>query len=152
MAWWTGSFLGLAMACTATGSGDALPPDPAATLRAIAADIEALGATRPQLAAFRADTHLDADAARIDYAWRTHATHHAGGWTAGVPNPDADGLWFHIDVHDPASTAQIHTQPLVERWCLGDAAVSFLILEGERTEPVAGALRGILESHGVRGC
>jgi hypothetical protein len=23
-----------------------------------------------------------------------------------VPNPDADGVWFHIDLHDPALAKQ----------------------------------------------
>lgn len=116
------------------------------------ASVEALGASRPQLAQFRADEHLDAAQARIDYAGHTHAATHAGGWTAGVPNPDTDGIWFHIDVHDPASTAQIHTQPVVERLCLGTARVSFLVLEGDQVEPAAGELRRTLERHGVRGC
>jgi hypothetical protein len=69
-----------------------------------------------------------------------------------VPNPDADGLWFHIDVHDPASTAQIHTQPMVEPLCLGRRRVSFLVLEGADAGAVGGELRAILGRHGVSRC
>ena len=136
----------------AGGADPGVAPDPVAVLRAVAIDIQALGATRPQLAAFRVDEHLDPARARIDYAWHTHAAGHGGGWTAGVPNPDPDGIWFHIDVHDPASTAQIHTQPMVERLCLGAAHVSFLVLEGEKAEPAAGDIRQILDRHGVVRC
>jgi hypothetical protein len=139
-------------AMLAAGASAGPPTGPAAILRAIAVDIEALGARHPALAAFRAGEHLDGAQVRIDYAWHTHAATQPGGWTAGVPNPDADGLWFHIDVHDPASTAQIHTQPMVERLCLGNRRVSFLVLEGDRAMPVAGELRRILERHGVVRC
>ena len=147
----TGLVLVAALAACAAGGGTP-PPDPATVLRNVAIDIEALGASHAQLAAFRAGEHLDAGQARIDYAWHTHVATRAGGWTSGVPNPDPDGIWFHIDVHDPASSLQLHTQPVVERLCLGKARVSFLVLEGEQAEPAAGELRRILEKHGVTRC
>ena len=144
--------LAAAFASCAAGAGPEPPADPAAVLRAIAVDIEALGASHAQLAAFRAADHLDAAQSRIDYAWHTHAAPKTGGWTSGVPNPDPDGIWFHIDVHDPASTLQIHTQPMVERLCLGTAHVSFLVLEGEQAEPAADDLRRILGKNGIVPC
>jgi hypothetical protein len=146
-----GRSLALAMAL-ALGAGPVAPPEPDAVLVAVAADIEALGATHPALAAFRAASHLDVAGARIDYAYRTHDPARTGGWTAGVPEPDADGLWFHIDVHEPTSTAQIHTQPMVEPLCLGGRRVSFLVLAGERLEGVAGEFRAILGRRGVVPC
>lgn len=153
MATWRTMFLLTAM--VVPGPVPACDPDtdPAtAFLRAVAADIEALAASHPPLADFRAATHFDAAAQRIDYAFRTHPPAGSGGWTAAVPNPDADGLWFHLDVHDPASTAQIHTQPMTEPLCLGPRRVSLLVLEGAATPPVAGLLRASLERHGVRRC
>jgi hypothetical protein len=146
-----GLVLAAALAACAAGGG-APPPDPASVLRAVATDIEALGARHAQLAAFRAADHLDLAQARIDYAWHTHAAARTGGWTSGVPAPDADGIWLYIDVHDPASTLQIHTQPVVERLCLAGARVSLLVLEGDQVDPAAGELRRILERHGVRRC
>jgi hypothetical protein len=139
-------------ACRSGGSPAPDAPNGAAMLRAVALDIEVLGTRHPPLAGFRAATHLDPAQARIEYAFRTHAAPRTGGWTAGVPNPDADGIWFHIDVHDPASTLQLHTQPMVEPLCLGGARVSFLVLEGERAAPAAAELRRILARHGVVRC
>jgi hypothetical protein len=128
------------------------PGDPDATLRAIAHDIEALGATYPQLAQFRSQAAFDATGLRIDYSYRTHAAAQGGGWTAGVPNPDDDGVWFHIDVHAADSALQLHTQPVVPQWCLGDRRVSLLILEGEGTRPIGGELQKILEARGAVRC
>ena len=131
---------------------DACPPD-AATLVSIATGIEQLRGDHPQLEAFSAATNVDADALRIDYAHRTHRATHAGGWTAGVPNPDDDGLWFHLDFHEPDSTAQVHTQPMTgPPQCLGDRRVSFLILEGAKTRPVGAAIWQVLRRHGVVEC
>jgi hypothetical protein len=67
-----------------------------------------------------------------------------------VPNPDPDGVWFHVDLHDPGSAAQIHTQPVVEELRFGDKRVMLLVLDGARTEGLAGVLRQLLLDHGVR--
>src|SRR5262245_52945003 len=81
-------------------------------LKAIAMDIEKLKTDFPQLRDFSAATHLHAEPPSISYAFHTHAPERAGGWTSGVPNPDADGIWFYIDLHNPSSRLQIHTQPV----------------------------------------
>src|SRR5688572_28548886 len=81
-------------------------------LRAVALDIEKLKPDFPQLRDFSAATHLRAEPPGISYAFRVHAPVAGGGWTSGVPCPDADGTWFHIDLHDPESTFQLHTQPV----------------------------------------
>ena len=94
--------------------------------------IEALKIRQPALADFSAAKNLDADNQKITYAFHTHAAPARGGWTSGVPNPDEDGIWFYIDLHDPASTAQIHTQPMGPKLCLGGQHVSFLSLAGDR--------------------
>jgi hypothetical protein len=146
----------IAMADVVAGAAhrtDPMPESPASALAAIAHDIALLANDYPQLRAFATATHFDAEALRIDYAWRTHPAAHAGGWTAGVPNPDDDGVWFHLDLHDPASTAQIHTQPMTgPPQCLGDQRVAFLILEGAKTPPVGGAIGDVLRRHGVVAC
>ena len=89
------------------------PPSHADAIRAIAKDIAALKDRYPQLADFDVDKHCQPDDLKISYGYRTHDPEHRGGWTAAVPNPDPDGIWFYIDFHDPKSMRQIHTQPVV---------------------------------------
>jgi hypothetical protein len=124
-----------------------------AAIKAIAADIEALKADYPQLAEFSAARHARADLLHITYGFRTHEPPHAGGWTSGVPNPDDDGVWFSLDFHDPRSTLEMHTQPMVhERQCCGDMEVQFLSLEGQKTRSIEGPVWKILRKHGVEKC
>lgn len=122
----------------------------ALVLTTIAMDIERLKSAYPQLAGFNRATHLHLDKQSISYGYHTHRSKRRGGWTAAVPNPNPDGIWFYIDVHDPASTRQIHTQPVVERLFFEDQHVTFLILEGKNTTRVAAKLRAILLARGVR--
>ena len=117
----------------------------------IARDIAALQGY-PQLSRFRVAQHFLRAQLQIQYAFHTHRARHRGGWTSGVPNPDADGIWFYIDVHAPSSRAQIHTQPITQRLCLGKQRVQFLILEGARTKRVSAQIRQLLTRHGVRPC
>ena len=133
------------------------PTEPAATadqkaIQAFARGIEALKKDYPQLAGFSASKSCQVDALTISHEFKTHPPARRGGWTSGVPNPDPDGIWFYIDIHSPDSTAQIHTQPVVEQLCLGKRRVQFLILEGEKTKPVAGAIRAVLLANGVARC
>jgi hypothetical protein len=126
---------------------------PAHVIQAIGRDIAKLKNRFPQLSQFSVSQHVHPDRLSIDYGYRTHRAEHGGGWTAGVPNPDDDGIWFFIDFHAPDSTAQIHTQPAqLSQSCLGDKRLSFLILEGKSTKSVNGALWRILKQHGVRPC
>jgi len=119
-------------------------------LRAIARDIEALKGEHPQLAEFSVEMHLDEERLSIGYSYHTHRSERRGGWVAAAPNPDADGIWFHIDFHDPDSTAQIHTQPVMQELRYGDMRVAYLILEGEETKPVGEKLYKILLASGVQ--
>ncbi|MGC4123258.1 MAG: hypothetical protein QM765_53565 [Myxococcales bacterium] len=131
-------------------------PAPATTelkaLQAIAAGIERLKKDYPQLEEFQAAKQLLPGTLAIDYAYKTHAPEHSGGWTSGVPNPDPDGLWFYVDVHDPDSTRQIHTQPVTAPLCLGKKRVTFLILEGAKTKSAAAAIGAVLQKSGVTDC
>jgi hypothetical protein len=119
--------------------------------RAIAGDIERIGRGYPQLVDYRAvDAHIEAQSCRIDYGYRTHRATHVGGWSAGVPNPDPDGIWFYISLWDPQSaeaSSQINTQPVMPSWWIGDRRVTFLVLEGDRNPPVRDKLFDILETH-----
>lgn len=144
--------LGLASVLLISDPAAARDPDYAAVLKRIAQDIEALRRDYPQLERFSVADDLDIDGLRVSYAYHTHRSARIGGWTAGVPNPDDDGLWFHIDFHDSNSTAQIHTQPMSFPGCIGQKRVSFLILEGTDTKPVGGAIGKILEDRGVTEC
>lgn len=125
------------------------PPSHADAIRAIAADIAALKTSFPQLADFDVDKHCHPDRLMIEYGHKTHPPKHRAGWTGGVPNPDPDGVWFYIDFHDPKSTRQIHTQPVVLERRRSDKRVMFLILEGEKTKALAGHIDRILARHGV---
>ena len=126
-------------------------------LKNVAQDIEKLKPNFPQLEDFSVRKHFDSSLKRrpvpaIVYSFHTHAPKHIGGWTSGVPNPDHDGVWFYIDLHDPNSTAQIHTQPVTMPICLGDKRVSFLSLEGAGTKSLDPAIREILRKHGAHEC
>ena len=124
-------------------------------LKGIARDIEKLKSDFPQLRDFSVRKHFKSSqrpVPAIVYSFHTHAPKPTGGWTAGVPNPDRDGVWFYIDLHDPDSTAQIHTQPETMSICLGDKRVSFLSLEGAGTKSLDPAIREILRKHGVHQC
>jgi hypothetical protein len=124
-------------------------PTPADTIAAIARDIEKLKPECPYLVDFDREKHVDRAGARIDYGYHTHPPKPRGGWVGAVPNPDPDGVWLYIDLHDPASTSQIHTQPVVPMLHVGDNLLMMLVLEGERVRPCAGKLRAILQSYGT---
>jgi len=81
-------------------------------LLTVAHNIESLKNNHPQLKGFLATNHTNLENLEISYAYHTHKAKHRGGWTSGVPHPDDDGVWFHLDFHDPDSKAQIHTLPL----------------------------------------
>jgi hypothetical protein len=120
-----------------------------ATCKSIAGDIEKLTRQFPQLTSYRA---VDQHDCTIRYQHKTHKPTTRGGWSAGVPQPDADGIWFYIGVYDPngpEAQSQIHTQPVVPNWWIGSRKVMFLILEGDKTTPAAGAIMKVLERHGL---
>lgn len=120
-----------------------------ATCTSIASDIEKLTRQYAQLANYRA---VDQAECTIRFAHKTHRSTARGGWSAGVPQPDPDGIWFYIGIYDPRgpeAQAQIHMQPVVPDWWIGSRKVMFLILEGDKTTPAAGAIMKILERHGL---
>ena len=119
-------------------------------IRAVSQDISKLKDRYPQLQEFSSTKHADLTELRVSYGYRTHRAERPGGWSAAVPNPDPDGIWFYIDLHDPDSKAQIHTQPVPNSHSrVGNKSVSFLILEGSKTKPVAGEIAAILKRHGA---
>jgi hypothetical protein len=126
--------------------------DRSAVLKAVAMDIEKLKPDFPQLRDFSAAKHFRAEPPSIGYAFRTHAPERTGGWTSGVPNPNADGIWFYVDLHDPDSKLQIHTQPVTALLCLGESRLSFLMLEGRDTRSLYGAIWSTLTKQGAREC
>jgi hypothetical protein len=147
------------LACLVACSGPTAPPKPqspagvdyTALCHAIAGDIELLRRQYPQLAEYRAVDALRRDCT-IDFGWHTHRAAQTGGWSAGVPTPDADGIWFYIGIYDPNgpdAQSQINTQPVVPNWWLGDRKVTFLLLEGAHTHSVASELHAILEHRGM---
>ena len=111
--------------------------------------IEALKGEYPQLRSFSVRGNANKAGLYITYNFNTHQPAHRAGWAGAVPNPDANGIWFYIDFHDPDSPAQIHTQPVTAPLYFGKKRVSFLILEGNDTKPVSAAISRILNAHGV---
>ena len=96
------------------------------------------------------EENTDSERLRITYGFRTHRSERSGGWVSGVPNPDPDGIWFYIDLHDPDSTAQIHTQPFTgPPLAFDNKIVSFLILEGAETQSIRDEILSILKCHGA---
>lgn len=114
------------------------------TLRSIASDIEQLKNGYPQLQEYSAEKNIDLERLVIEYSYKTHDSELRGGWTSGVPNPDPDGIWLYIDMHEPNSAAQIHIQPEMPNLCYGDKRVAFLILEGAKTKTVKAEISRIL--------
>ena len=148
--------LAAALASLTFGLSACVAPAPAqdrfSILKGIAMDIENLKTDFPQLRNFSAATHLHAEPPSISYAFHTHAPEKTGGWTSGVPNPDPDGIWFYIDLHNPSSDLQLHTQPVTVSLCLAESRVSFLLLEGRDTLSLYGPILSALTKQGVLEC
>jgi len=121
----------------------------AEVLCAIAGDIEAGKDDYPQLAEFTAATNCDPERLEISYGYHTHRSKRRGGWAAAVPNPDDDGVWFHLDFHDPNSRAQIHTQPVVFSRHFRSKRVMLLLLDGSKTRSIGPLLNEAMTAHGV---
>jgi hypothetical protein len=150
----------LVLSCTGQPSTDTNPratpgagsADPQEVCRRIAADIEDLRGRFVQLQDFRAEGNLQE--CTIRYEHRCRPPTGRGGWTGAVPDPGPDGVWFYICLWDPndadAANAQIHTQPALPEWRLGERRVTFLIREGERAPKASGELMRILTKHGMR--
>jgi hypothetical protein len=119
-------------------------------IKKVSEEISKLKETYPQLKEFSIDKHADIENLKVSYSYHTHKSKRSGGWTSGVPNPDPDGIWFYIDLHDKGSTAQIHTQPITGTSLrVGNKSVCFLILEGKTTKSVAGKISSILKQNGA---
>jgi hypothetical protein len=120
---------------------------------AIAREIAGLAPRYPQLRDFDANgVSSSPGECTISYAYRTHRSTVRGGWVAQVPNPDPDGIWFHIGIWDPrgpARRSQINTQPGGAVHAFGDDHITFLTLEGRSARPLRPALWKILEKHGL---
>ena len=135
---------------SASASGDTMAPASAVgVLRSIAKGIAELAARCPQLATFDPAAHLHQEGMAIDFDYHTHEPERRGGWASAVPNPDPDGIWLHIDVHDAASPLQLHTQPAVPMIDLGGGQrLMLLVLEGSAVPACAGAISELLAPHG----
>lgn len=149
----TGFFHALASFVLAfSGMAPAVAQDDLSILMSVARDIEELKSDFPQLQEFSFTKNLSTESVKIDYAFHTHPPEKKGGWSSGVPHPSDDGIWFYIDIHDPSSKLQIHTQPMATRLCIGDKRVSFLILEGKATKTLHSLIWRTLARQGVKQC
>jgi hypothetical protein len=124
------------------------PSSPAEVIAAIAREIAQLKPGCPQLVELDPDKHVEPSLARLQYGYHTHRSTRRGGWTSGVPNPDPDGVWLYVDIHDPSSMSQIHTQPAVPMLDVGGKRLMMLLLEGEGVPSCAGKIWAILGRYG----
>ena len=118
------------------------------TISNIANDILKLKKDYPQIANFNIEYNLHKDRLMISYDYHTHEPKFRGGWSSYVPDPDDDGIWFYIDIHDKNSMAQIHTQPIVPEFQIGNKILFMLIKEGENTKSISPELNKILQRYG----
>ena len=138
--------------CLYSSSSNANEIDYSGTIKEIALEIEALKKDFPQLKNFFSK-NIDENKLVISYGYSTYRSKSLAGWTKGVPNPNKDGIWFHLSFYDPKSDKQIHTQPIVHiPTCIGKKRVSLLILEGEETKSLSLPIWKILRKYGVYDC
>ena len=145
-------------ACRTGSTGTSTAPLPADTLAAmseaevlcsIADDIAALRPRYPQLAGFRTAKHCDPQQLEIGYQHHCDPPRGGAGWRGATPDPRPDGIWLHIDFHEPDSMAQIHTQPVVVRRTFRKLDVMVLMVEGQDVPSVSVEIQAILDRHGV---
>lgn len=119
-------------------------------IRDIAKSIEKLKPKYPQLAEFSVAKNLDIGNLRIDYQYKTHRKY-GGGWQSGVPNPDEDGIWFHIDFHSFYEHNQFYTQKLRgDSYGFLDKEFSYEILEGSKVRSIDKELYSIFKKKGIK--
>ena len=119
-----------------------------ATCHAIARELETLTKQFAQLASYRA---VDQKDCRISYKHNTlPPSGRGGGYSAGIPRPEPDGIFLYISIWDPNATDnwQLDTQP-ASFFTLGNRRVTIVISEGDKTKRAAGAIQAILERHGM---
>ncbi|MBU3914577.1 hypothetical protein KKA14_03500 [bacterium] len=120
-------------------------------VKRVSSEIKKLKEMYPQLKEFSINKNVDIENLKIDFSYHTNKSEHTGGWTSGVPNPNSDGIWFYIDLHDKNSTAQIHTQPITGASLkFGNRRICFLILEGAATKSVSDKIISILKRNGAK--
>jgi len=123
------------------------PPSFPATCNAIARDIEVL-ADFPQLDDFRAADQHDC---HVSYSYRTKPpSGRGGGYSAGIPRPEPDGIFLYIGIWDPnaPNNRQLDTQP-VSMYKLGDRRVTLIVSQGAQTKNAFPAILEILKRHGM---
>jgi hypothetical protein len=146
----------LVAACTHPNTvNTASPQSPAdESCAAIASDIELLRARFPQLVEYRTAAAMHRDCV-IEYGWHIgRPTGRGGGWTAQVPDPERDGVWFYVGLYDPngpEANDQINSQPIMPAdWRIGARKVTLLVVEGADTHGIGAAVIEVLRRHGMR--
>jgi hypothetical protein len=120
------------------------------TCNEIARDLETLTRQFPQLVNYRAADQKDC---HVSYEYKTlPPSGRGGGWSAGVPRPEAGGVFLYIGIWDPNAkdNRQLDTQPMTGDWVIGDRRVTFILLEGDTVKSAGTAIRRLLERHGMR--
>ncbi|UPY77209.1 MULTISPECIES: hypothetical protein [Leptospira] len=114
-------------------------------------DINLLKSRYPQLADFTI-SNINLKSLQIVYEYKCHRPNHSGGWTSGDPDPD--GLWLYISLWDEnnpnESQRQINTQPDIPTMYIQNRRVTFLILEGTRTNSIQKSIYDILRKNGLK--
>ncbi|WP_235596429.1 hypothetical protein [Leptospira weilii] len=109
-------------------------------------DINLLKLRYPQLAGFTI-SNINLKSLQIDYEYKCHRPNHSG-------DPDPDGLWLYISLWDEnnpnESQRQINTQPDIPTMYIQNRRVTFLILEGTRTNSIQKSIYDILRKNGLK--
>lgn len=119
-----------------------------ALCKTIAHDIQGLKARFPALVNF---DEANVDACQISYSYHLSEKPLSGaGWGAGVPAPQADGLWIHLSIWDEHAehNSQLDTQAMTPRLMLEGRRVTFLMSEGKHTN-LSAEIHAILRKHGA---
>lgn len=111
----------------------------------IAKEIESIKSEFPQLIEFEVSKNLNN--CKIDYQYKCHNVDRPGWRNI---DPDPEGIWLYIELWDENNPSQINTQPFLPKQYIKDKRMTFLIIEGEKTNSVNKVILEILKKHGLR--
>src|SRR5215472_9961075 len=143
-----------------SGTPDTAPANKVKIITAIGQDIAKLKAKFPQLREFSVSKDVLSERLIITYEYHTHIYQIGGSsrsnpWTGSRarawPEPDDDGVWFYIDFRLGPKDPTLGW-PGRPPDCFEDKKVSFLMLEGNKTNPAKHEVEEILKRHGVKPC
>lgn len=122
----------------------------------IARDLIALRRRYRALASMRAV--VEDGECTFSLAYHVGAPAGGAGYAGGIPVPQDDGVWFHLELYDPTgpnAMSQVNSQPVLPPWWIGARRVTWLARSGARATVVDGktleqAVWEVVRSAGLR--